>query len=210
MSFAAIRAMFESAFYDAFVASALPGGDYANGAGVCANLPVSDYHNSDVDNGIASICTAAPTYDDPAFDPGTADYDNADLFPRSEIKAGSSVIVPVIYDNVQETPPPTDSYVILSLSYPTMTEPVLCPNESGIEWIRGSVQVSCYNRRAQGMRQLEEMAALAMTTLNTLQTRADPEGVNPRIGSIQGPTPVLSGDDPYALVTLAAPFTAKG
>ena len=117
--------------------------------------------------------------------------------------------VPVVFDNVQEAPP-GDEYVILSISYPSFTEPVLCPDESAIEYIRGTVQLACYTPRAQGMKRLEEMSSTGMQTLNSMKAAADPNNVRLSIGVIAGPTPVLSGDQPYALANVAAPFTAKG
>ena len=120
-----------------------------------------------------------------------------------------SPAVPVVFDNVQEEPPGTE-YVILSVSYPSFTEPVLCPEGSSIEYIRGTVQLACYTPRAQGMRRLEEMATVAMQTLNFMKAAVDPNNVRLNIGSISGPDPVLAGDQPLALVNVAAPFTAKG
>ena len=118
--------------------------------------------------------------------------------------------VPVMFDNVQSEPPPgADSeFVILNLSFPSSVEPIICMEESGIEVIRGSVQVSCYAPRAQGMKRLEELATVAMATLNTLKT-VDAT-VNACVGAIEGPTTVLAGQDPHGLVVIAAPFTAKG
>ena len=117
--------------------------------------------------------------------------------------------VPVVFDNVQEEPPGNE-YVILSISYPSFTEPVLCPEESSIECIRGSVQIACFTPRAQGMKRLEEMGTVAMQTLNFMKSAPDPNNVRLSIGVIAGPDPVLAGNQPYALVNIAAPFTAKG
>lgn len=55
---------------------------YDNAIATCVVVVVGDYANSDVTNGTASLCTAAPTYSSPAFEPGTADYDNANVAPR--------------------------------------------------------------------------------------------------------------------------------
>ena len=117
--------------------------------------------------------------------------------------------VPVMFDAVQETPPNSE-HVILAISFPSSVLPTLCPDESGIELIRGNVQISCYAPKGRGMKRLEELAAIGVQTLVTLQTRPDPNGVRPRVGEISGPTPVLSGDQPYALTTISAPFTARG
>jgi hypothetical protein len=136
------------------------------------------------------------------------------LFERELSTAYSTLPQPVmvVFDNVQEVPPADASgeFVQLTISFPSLTEPVLCLTESGIENIRGNIQISCYGPRARGMKRLEELASVAAQTLNNLQTAADPDGVRPRIGSISGPEAVLSGDAPHALVTLSAPFTAKG
>ena len=123
--------------------------------------------------------------------------------------AGMTPAVPVVYDNVQEEPPGQE-YVMLSISFPSFTEPVLCPDESNIEYIRGTVQIACYTPRAQGMLRLESMASVGMVALNNMKAATDPDNVRLSIGSISGPDPVLAGDAPLALVNLAAPFTAKG
>jgi hypothetical protein len=123
--------------------------------------------------------------------------------------AAMTPAVPVVYDNVQEEPPGQE-YVILSLSYPELISPVLCPAESGIETIRGNVSLSCYTPRATGMKRLDEMATVGITVLNTLKAQSDPNGVRFNLGAVEGPVPVLTGDNPLALAAVSAPFTAKG
>jgi hypothetical protein len=120
--------------------------------------------------------------------------------------------VPVVYQNVQEEPPggADTEYVIVSLSYPQLTEPIICPDESNIETIRGNVTLVCYTPRAAGMKRLEELGAVGVQTLNGLKGQADPNGVRFNLGSVEGPIPVLVGDNPLALVNVNAPFTAKG
>ena len=116
--------------------------------------------------------------------------------------------VPVVFDNVQEEPPGTE-YVIMSLSYPSFAEPQLCPDESLIEYIRGNIQIACYTPRAQGMGRLENMAIVGMQALNKIQNSALANGLNPRMGQLLGPTPVLAGNAPYALVNVSGPFTVR-
>jgi hypothetical protein len=206
MSYATIRSLFESAFASSYGALDATGAlDYDNATAICTNAPVANYSNADVDNGIASICTDGPSYSSPAFNPGTADYDNADIFPRSEINAG----VALIYDNVQEAPPDSE-HVVLSIGFPSTALPVICSEESNVEFIRGSIQISCYTPRGRGMKRLEELAQIGVQTLVGMPKQADPNGVRPRIGNIEGPTPVLSGAQPYALSVVSATFTANG
>ena len=120
--------------------------------------------------------------------------------------------VPMVYQNVQEEPPggANTEYVIVSLSYPQLTEPILCPDESNIEAIRGNVTLFCYTPRASGMKRLEELGAVAIRTLNNLKGASDPNSVRFNLGSVEGPIPVLQSDNPLALVNVNAPFTAKG
>ena len=120
--------------------------------------------------------------------------------------------VPVIYQNVQEEPPggADCEYVIVSLSYPQFTEAIICPDESNIETIRGNVTLFCYTPRATGMKRLEELGSVGIRTLNNLKSAADPNGVRFNLGSVEGPIPVLTSDNPLALVNVNAPFTAKG
>ena len=121
--------------------------------------------------------------------------------------AGLSPAVPVVFDNTLDTPPPLP-HVLVNLTYTDMTNPVLCKEEAAMEQIRGNIQVSCYTKRGQGMKQLEELAAVAMQTLVQMRNICSP--VNPMVGQINGPDNVLEGDAPYALATVSAPFTAKG
>ena len=115
--------------------------------------------------------------------------------------------VPVVFDAVQETPPPLP-HVVLSITYSDVTTPVLCPTESAMEQINGTIQVSCYTKRGRGMKELEELAAVGMQALVQIKDLCNP--VRPSVGTIDGPQNVLSGNEPYALTTISAPFTAKG
>lgn len=116
--------------------------------------------------------------------------------------------VPVVFDAVQEEVP-GDEYVIMSLSYPSFTEPQICFDEKMIEYIRGSVQIACYTPRAQGMRRIEEMASVGMVALNGVHANSLAAGIRPAMGQIEGPDTVLAGDQPYALVNIAGSFTAR-
>jgi hypothetical protein len=206
MSYATIRSLFETAFATSYSDSFSSGlANYQNAVAVCVNVHVGTYRNADVDNGIKSLCTDAPGYSSPEFNPGIADYDNADIFPRSEIRNATTLI----YDNVQEAPPDAE-HVILSIGFPATALPVICSEESNVEFIRGSIQISCYTPRGQGMKRLEELAQIGIRTLVGMPKQADPNGVRPRIGNIEGPTPVLSGAQPYALSVVSATFTANG
>ena len=66
---------------------------------------------------------------------------------------------------------------MVNVTYTDMTNPVLCKEEAAMEQIRGNIQVSCYTKRGQGMKQLEELAAVAMQTLVQMKDICDP--VNP-------------------------------
>ncbi len=113
--------------------------------------------------------------------------------------------VPVIFDNTLETPPALP-YVICLINFQDVTEPVICQEETYLENITGSVQISCYAARGQGMKPLEQLAAVAMTCFNQMYVWGAPEA-NVKMGRINGPIPVLAGTEPYALMTLSAPFT---
>ena len=118
---------------------------------------------------------------------------------------GLGTPIDVVFDNVQEVPPALP-YVICLISYVTTTEPVICPGGGALENLFGNLQLSCYAPRAQGMKALEDMAAEGMKAMNTMYD----ETANARVkcGQISGPTPVLAGTEPYALVTLSCPFNA--
>ena len=124
--------------------------------------------------------------------------------------AGLSPAVPVMYDNVQEEPPggADTEYVRLIISFPSLTEPVVAKAESSIEGIRGSLQISCYRPKAKGMKRLEELATTAASTLNTLKT--EDTTIRASVGEISGPIAVVNANSPVALVTISAPFIAKG
>jgi hypothetical protein len=121
---------------------------------------------------------------------------------------GMTPPVPVVFDNVHEEVP-GDEYVILSLSYVSFTEPMVCIDEKMIEFIRGSIQIACYTPRAQGMRRLEQMATAGMQALNSIHNNPLAATIRPQMGVIEGPTPVLSGDAPYAMVNLSGAFIAR-
>ena len=114
--------------------------------------------------------------------------------------------IEVMFDNVQETPPALP-YVICLVSYTSTTEPVICPGGGALERLLGNLQLSCYAPRARGMKALEDMAAEGMAAMNTMYDGSQSTTV--KCGQINGPTPVLSGDEPYALVTLSCSFSAS-
>lgn len=62
------------------------GPDWDNADAVCDPVPIYVWLQSDVDNGTDSICTDAPGYSSPAFDAGTAEWDDADVEPRGFIR----------------------------------------------------------------------------------------------------------------------------
>lgn len=115
--------------------------------------------------------------------------------------------VPVVFDNVQETPPALP-YVVCLISYPTTTLPVLSAEESMIEQLRGNLQISCYAERGEGMGPLEDMAAQGMALMDRMYDWSDFH-TKVRCGQISGPTPSLAGTQPYSLVTLSCAFNAQ-
>ena len=118
--------------------------------------------------------------------------------------------VPLHYDNVQEQPIPEggsiEEYAVITISFPSSTEPEIC---GGMVNIRGNVQVNMYAPRMGGMMRLEQMAAAVVCALMTINDYPEPENVITHCGSIQGPNPVLSGQDPQAITVVSAPFTAR-
>ena len=124
---------------------------------------------------------------------------------RIESQMADGLSVPVIYDNVQETPPDLP-YAVCLISYSDTTLPVICADGEAVENIRGNIQLSIYSFRGRGMAELELYAAEGMTVMNTMYDKTADAQV--KCGQISGPDSVLSGDNPYALVTLSCPFTA--
>jgi len=122
-----------------------------------------------------------------------------------EVYQNLSTPVEVVFDNTLETPPALP-YVLCLVSYTSTTEPVICPGGGALERLLGNLQISCYAPRAKGMKFLEILAAEGMTAMNTMY---DPDGAaKVKCGQINGPTPVLQGTEPYALVTLSCSFSA--
>ena len=68
--------------------------------------------------------------------------------------------------------------------------------------------MNCYGPKAKGMKRLEELAATAASTLNTLKT--EDTTIRASVGEISGPVNIVNADNPRALVTISAPFIAKG
>ena len=118
--------------------------------------------------------------------------------------------VPLHYDNVQEEPIPSggsiEEYATITISFPSSTEPDIC---GGVIFIRGNVQVNMYAPRMGGMMRLEQMAAAVVCALLSINEYEQPENVITHVQGIQGPTPVLNGQDPQAATVVSAPFTAR-
>ena len=111
-----------------------------------------------------------------------------------------------MFDNTFETPPALP-YVVCLVSYTSTTEPVICQGESMVEALNGNLQLSIYAPRGRGMGALELYGAEAMKVMNTMY---DPsQAARVKCGQINGPVPLLNGDQPYALVTVSCPFTAR-
>jgi len=119
--------------------------------------------------------------------------------------------VVVVYDNTQETPPTEGNaeYVLVGIVFPEVTTPIITVNESGLDHIQGTVQLACYASRVIGMKRLEDMALVGIRALNTLKTVNQPGGPRINIGAVLGPQSITAGDQPYAMVNLAAPFNAR-
>ena len=131
-----------------------------------------------------------------------------DIRGQIEIKVRDAYApTPVCFDNVDETRPADAPYVMCIISWPSTAEPVLCQGEGMVENIRGNLQISCYAPRGKGMKPLEDMGATAMIVMNTMYDWSSTTRI--KCGQIQGPTPVLSGDDPLAVITTSCAFTAK-
>ena len=128
---------------------------------------------------------------------------------ESRVNAAFQALVPpieVVFDNVQDTPTAVP-YVLCLISYNTATQPVICPDGGAVENLRGDLQLSIYGPRGRGMAALELYAAEGMKAMNTMYNRNGTVLV--KCGQILGPVPSLTGTEPYALVTLSCPFTAK-
>jgi len=114
------------------------------------------------------------------------------------------------YDNVEEQPIPeagaVAEYAIITVSFPSSTEPDIC---GGVVFVRGNVQVTITGPRGAGMRRLEMLASDVICALMAVGDYPEPEGVFTGVQGIQGPTPVLGGQDPQAAVVVSAPFTAR-
>ena len=118
--------------------------------------------------------------------------------------------VPLHYDNVQEEVIPTEGsiteYATITISFPSSTEPDLC---GGLVAIRGNVQVNMYAPRMGGMFRLEQMAAAVVCALMTINDYPDPDNVITHVQGVNGPNPILSGQDAQAITVVSAPFTAR-
>ena len=114
--------------------------------------------------------------------------------------------VQVVFDNTSDTPPNLP-YVVCLIDYVSTTETVICQTEAAVENLQGNLQVSIYASRGRGMKNLEEYAAVGMRAINTMYDWGNP--VKVRCGQITGPRALLNGPEPYAVSTLACPFSAS-
>ena len=117
-----------------------------------------------------------------------------------------SPAVPVMFDNVQETPPALP-YVVCLVDYLDTTIPTVCVEDGAVEQINGNLQLSIYVPRGQGMKALEQYSTTAMTVMNSLFDWGS--SVKVKAGQINGPVALLDGDVPYALATISCPFIAS-
>ena len=81
--------------------------------------------------------------------------------------AAMSPAVPVVWDNVQDTPPDLP-YVLCTISFTATTIPVVCVTDGQVENINGNLQLACYAPRGKGMKQLEQMGSTSMLVINSL------------------------------------------
>ena len=135
----------------------------------------------------------------------------ADIRAHIEVKVNAayqalSPAVPVMFDNVQETPPALP-YVVCIVSYTDTVMSTVCPTDGSVEQINGNLQLSIYVPLGQGMKALEEYGAEAMKVMNSLYEWGG--SVKVKAGQINGPVALLAGDEPYALATVSCPFTAQ-
>lgn len=114
--------------------------------------------------------------------------------------------VEVVFDNVQETPPALP-YVVVSISYTDTTIPVLCQTDGAVEQINGNLQLVAYAPRGRGMKALEQYATTSMQVMNNLYDWGN--SVKVKAGPINGPVPLLAGDQPYAMVNTSCAFVAS-
>ena len=117
-----------------------------------------------------------------------------------------SPAVPVVFDNVQETPPSLP-YVVCLISYVDTTAPTVSVTDGAMEQLNGNLQLSIYTSRGQGMKVLDAYSATAMAVMNNLYDWSS--NVKVKAGQINGPVALLNGDEPYALATISCPFTAS-
>ena len=114
--------------------------------------------------------------------------------------------VEVVWDNVQETPP-AFPYIDCTISYTNVTQPTVSPIDGVVEQITGNLQIVAYVPRGRGMKDLELYGQTTMQVMNNLYEWGNP--VKVKAGPINGPNPLLSGDQPYALVNTSCAFTAS-
>ena len=114
--------------------------------------------------------------------------------------------VEVVFDNVQETPPALP-YALVSISYTDTTIPVLCQTDGAVEQINGNLQIAVYAPRGRGMKALEQYATTSMLVMNNLYDWGS--SVKVKAGPINGPVPLLAGDQPYAMVNTSCGFIAS-
>ena len=115
--------------------------------------------------------------------------------------------VPVFFDNVAaDAVDAASEFVMLTVSFPELTIPIICQAESATDRILGNVQAVVYAPRNGGMKRLEELAIAAGQAFYQVPHQQ----VNPiiRVGGLASLV-VPSGDAPYLAINVSAPFTAR-
>lgn len=112
----------------------------------------------------------------------------------------------VIYDNVQETPPPVPSAMIAVSFTRSILDAIGC---QGGESIAGTAQINLYLPKGTGSRAGESYGLALIDELSSWNGALRlPDAVTVRSIGIDGPRWIAADDRPYRVMVVAAGFSA--
>ena len=118
----------------------------------------------------------------------------------------------IFFDNVGETPKPSDeSYAVVSMGFVQTVQDVF-PGDGGLETLQGTLNVVVYTPKNRGSKPGEDIICEVMKGFQTINRSMSQSGdpvMSANVRNIQGPITVESGERPHHVNTCSGVFTAR-
>ncbi len=118
----------------------------------------------------------------------------------------------IFFDNVGETPKPSDqSYAVVSMGFVQTVQDVL-PGDGGLETLQGTLNVVVYTPKNRGSKAGEDIVCQVMKGFQiinrSIQQSGDPV-MSANVRDIQGPITIEASEKPHHLNTCSGVFMAR-